>query len=295
MALTQTSVAAGGIDKTIADAISAFQQVNVMLPLVSVKVLPIGSNVAQWSDETEIGSSSVDALTEGGDQSTVTSMTSAARSATLAEHVIRADLGDLVVRGSGVNLPVLTGAKLGNAVGRKMDSDLALLGQSFTATVAGAGTQLAISHLFGIMQALRAANAPFPYNFVGSDKTIWGAKGLQQLVIQVGNATTNTAVPHSLLGDQGRQMLNEGYVTSIGSLDIWWTNEVDDDVSSGGDAGGFGFSAGAIGCAVPEEGIMGLELERNASARATENVETGLWGEIEIKDGFGVTALHDVS
>jgi len=96
MAFTKTSIAAGGIDKTVGVAIAAFAQVNVMLPLVTVQSLPIGSNVAQWSDETNIGSSSVDALTEGGDQTTVVSMTSAARTATLAEHVIRADLGDLV-------------------------------------------------------------------------------------------------------------------------------------------------------------------------------------------------------
>jgi hypothetical protein len=55
------------------------------------------------------------------------------------------------------------------------------------------------------------------------------------------------------------------------------------------------FSAGAMGLAVGPEGLMRIETERNASFRSTEYVATGFWGEVEVKDAFGVTILSDVS
>lgn len=295
MALTTSAVAAGMLDKTVADAVMAMQQVNVMAPLVSVQALPIGSNVAQWSDDTEIGSSSVAALTEGGDAATITSLTSVARTATLADKVIRADLGDLANRGSKGGLQAGAGMKLGNAGSRKLDYDLAAFGTGFSQTECGAGTALALSHIFGALRQLRAANAPFPYNLVMSDKGIWGAKGLYSLLVQPGNTTTSTAVPHSALGQPGQDMLNRGFVDSIGGVDIYFTNEVNDDVASGGDSASFMFSKGAIGLAIPEEGVLGIEPQRDASGRKTEYIATARYGVTEIKDAFGVYILHDVS
>lgn len=295
MALTKSSVAAGMLDKTVADAIIALQQVNVMLPLVSIQPLPFGSNVAQWSDDTEITSSSVDALTENTDQTTVTSLTSTARTATLADKVIRADIGDLANRGSKGGLYGSAGMKLGNACSRKLDYDGAALGTGFSQTEAGAGTALAISHIFGALRQLRAANAPFPYNLVMSDKGIWGAKGLYSLLVQPGNTTTSTAVPNSLLGAEGQAMFSRGFVDTIGGINIYFCNEVNDDVGSSADSASFMFSKGAIGFAIPEEGIVGIEPERNASNRATEMIGTARYGVTEIKDAFGVYILHDVS
>jgi len=295
MAFTKSSVAAGLLDKTVAYAVMALQDVSVMLPLVSVQPLPMSSNVAQWSDDTEIASSDVDALTEAGDQATITSLTSVARSATLSDHVIRADIGDLTERGSRGSVIADGGIKLANAVARKNDYDLTALGTGFSQTECGAGTALALSHIFGGLRQLRAANAPFPYNLVMSDLGIWGAKGLYSLLVQPGNTTTSTSVPHSLMGAEGQAMFANGFVDRIGGVNIYFCNEVNDDVSSTDDSASFMFSRGAIGCAIPQEGLMGIEPERNASARSTEIIATGRWGETEIKDAFGVTILHDVS
>ena len=54
-------------------------------------------------------------------------------------------------------------------------------------------------------------------------------------------------------------------------------------------------SKGAIGCAIGVDGLFRIETERNASFRTTEYVGVGFWGEIEIKDLFGVYILTDVS
>ena len=94
MAETDTGVAAGGLGKTIGDAIIAFNHTNVMYPLVTVKQAVQGAITVQFPEYTKIASSSVGAATDGSDYSTVTSVTTTARSATVSEHVIRADVSD---------------------------------------------------------------------------------------------------------------------------------------------------------------------------------------------------------
>jgi len=123
---------------------------------------------------------------------------------------------------------------------------------------------------------------------------IWGSKGMQGLLVDVA-VTGSNSKPGSLLGEQGQEMLSRGFVTSIGGIDVYFSNEIEDDVSSGGDSASFMFSKGALGLAVGPEGLFRIETERNASFRSTEYVATGFWGEVETKDAFGVYILHDVS
>tara|TARA_Y100000289_G_C3930029_1_gene155810 strand:+ start:1332 stop:2240 length:909 start_codon:yes stop_codon:yes gene_type:complete len=302
MAETDTGVAQGGLGKTIGDAVIAFNHTNVMLPLVTSKQAVKGAITVQFPDYTKIASSSVGAGTDGSDYGTVTSITTAARSATVSEHVIRADVTDLAVMGNADDLTGNVGQILGNAVAAKLDDDLVELGKSFSQTECGAGTTLALSHIFGSMRQLRAAGAPFPYNLVLSPKQVWGSKGLIALTNNsaldtAGSSTTDTATarPLGLLGEQGQEALSTGMIGTIAGFNVYWSDQIDEDVSSGGDAAGFAFSKGAVGLAVGPEGLFRIETERNASFRSTEYVAVGFWGEVEIKDSFGVYILSDVS
>ena len=297
MAVTTTSVAAGGLGKIVGDAVIAFNKTNVMLPLVTAVQSVKGANTVQFPDYTKVASSSVRTNSddaEGSDTSTVTSITTAARSATVSEHVIRADVTDLAVMGNADDLTGNVGAILGNAVAAKLDDDLVELGKTFSQTECGAGTSLALSHVFGSMRQLRAAGAPFPYNLVLSPKQVWGSKGLIALTNDAA-VTGSNSKPLSLLGNKGEEAMATGMIGNIAGFDVYWSDQIDEDVSSGGDAAGFAFSKGAVGLAIGPEGLMRLETERNASFRTTEYVVTGFWGECEIKDAFGVYILSDVS
>ena len=64
MALTNTSTAAGGLGRTIGDAVIAFNHVNVMYPLVTVQQAAKGSNHVQFSDWTKLTSGNVTAATQ---------------------------------------------------------------------------------------------------------------------------------------------------------------------------------------------------------------------------------------
>ena len=113
---TDTGVAQGGLGRTIGDAVIAFNHANVMFPLVTTKQATPGSSHVQFADYTKIAASSVDAVSDGADQSTVVSVTTNARTATISEHVIRADVSDLAVMGNAEDLTGNVGNVLGNAV-----------------------------------------------------------------------------------------------------------------------------------------------------------------------------------
>ena len=291
---TDTGVAAGGLGRTIGDAVIAFNHANVMFPLVTTKQATPGSSHVQFADYTKIAASSVDAVSDGADQSTVVSVTTNARTATISEHVIRADVSDLAVMGNAEDLTGNVGNVLGNAVAAKLDDDLVELGKSFSQTESSAGTALALSHIFGSMRQLRAAGAPMPYNLVLSPKQVWGAKGVISL-LHDDAVTGSNAKPMSLMGTKGEEAMSTGFVGSLAGFNIYWSDQIDENVGSGGDAAGFAFSKGAIGLAVGVDGLFRIETERNASFRTTEYIACGFWGEVEIKDAFGVYILTDVS
>tara|TARA_R100001594_G_scaffold129068_1_gene167573 strand:+ start:232 stop:1128 length:897 start_codon:yes stop_codon:yes gene_type:complete len=284
----------GGLGLIVGDAVVAFNKSNVMLPLVTSKQAVKGAITVQFVDYTKIGSSDVTAATDGADLTTMTSIDTAAKQATVSEHVIRTDVSDLAAMGSAEDYTGNVGQVLGNAVAAKLDADLTALGTGFSQTECGAGTALALSHLFGSMRQLRAAGAPFPYNLVLSPKQVWGAKGLSGL-LQDAAVTGSNSKPMSLMGQKGEETMANGLVGTIAGFDVYWSDQINEDVGSGGDAAGFAFSKGAVGCAVGPNGLIRIETERNASFRTTEYVATGFWGEIEIHDGFGVYILSDVS
>ena len=293
MALSNTSTLAGGIGKTVGDAVIAFNHANVMFPICTVKQAARGSNSVQFGDWTKLTSGNVTAATEAT-TTTAVALTSAARTATISEHVIAATVSDLVQMGSGDDIAGEGGAALGNAVAAKLDDDVVELGKSFSQTQSSAGTALALSHVFGSMRLLRAASAPFPYSLVLSPKSVWGAKGIISL-LHDDAVTGSNSKPMSLMGDKGNEAMAAGWVGSIAGFDVYWSDQIDEDVGSGGDAANFAMSKGALGIGVGAEGLFRIRAERDEMLRATNYVATGFWGEIEIKDAFGVYVLTDVS
>ncbi len=293
MALTNTSTAAGGLGRTIGDAVIAFNHVNVMFPLVTVQQAAQGSNHVNFSDWTKLTSGNVTAATQAT-TTTAVAITTAARTATISEHVIASTVSDLVLMGSGDDIKGQAGTALGNAVAAKLDDDLIELGKAFSQTECGAGTALALSHIFGSMRQMKSAGAPMPYNLVLSPKQVWGAKGLISL-LHDDAVTGSNAKPMSLMGSKGDEAFQVGFVGSIAGFNVYWSDQIDEDVSSGGDAAGFAFSQGAIGLGVGAEGLFRVREERDEMLRAVNYVCTGFWGEIEIKDAYGVYVLSDVS
>ena len=112
-----------------------------------------------------------------------------------------------------------------------------------------------------------------------------------------GTSTSNTgkAAPVGLLGAKGEEAFQTGFVGSIAGFNCYWSDQIDENVSSGGDAAGFSMSKGAVGLGVGADGLFRIATQREESERMTKYVATGFWGEVEIKDGYAVYILSDVS
>jgi hypothetical protein len=264
-----------------------------MYPLCTVQQASKGSNHVQFSDWTKLTSGNVTAATQAT-TTTAVAITSAARTATISEHVIASTVSDLVLMGSNDDITGQAGTALGNAVAAKLDDDTVELGKTFAQTESAAGTALALSHIFGSMRQLRAASAPMPYSLVLSPKQVWGAKGIISL-LHDDAVTGSNAKPMSLMGNKGEEAMSAGYVTTLAGFNVYWSDQIDEDVGSGGDAAGFAMSKGAIGIGVGAEGLFRVATERDEMLRAVNYVATGFWGEVEVKDTFGVYILTDVS
>ena len=286
------STVAGGKGKTLGDAILAFTKVNVFLPLITSRAVAPGSTNVEFVDWTATGAGDVATPSEGAD-STAQAIATTARAATIAEHVIQVNISDLAEMGYGAgNLSGTAGVAIGNAVSAKLDDDIANLfaAGSLTSDACGAGTTLTLAHIFDCLRLLNANGAPAPLNLALGVKQTYGAKGIRPL-IQGAAAPTAT----NLFGQHGpgQEVAANGFVTRFAGFDVYSSPQITE--IAGDDEEGCAFSKGAFGCATGSAGLFRLETQRDASARLTEYVATGFWGETMIKDLFAVSLTSDVS
>ncbi len=276
------------VDTMIADAIAQLYKVGVMPSKVRRKsLLGFPGKSVSFTKWDQVGSGDVNSGTEGTDYTTNKSLTSSAVSATLDEHLIMSTITDLSADSSTENVGDGAGTLLGNAMAAKLDDDLVGLFSGFSQSVAGAGTVLSHDHIMTSIQYLKSANAPGPFYGVFHPKQIWGPKGFSSLIDVSASANNAQPTPAAV------RMQETGEISQYAGISIDYTNEIDDDVATGGDAAGGIFSPLAMG--LVDKGFFNVELERNASLRGYEIVVQGLWKEAEVVDAYGVYCLSDVS
>jgi len=292
MAVTQKSsfgsYSVSANDDIVAEAIHAFQNANVMSPLVQTAVAGDGAASVTFVDFTPTASSSVSSLSEGSEASSI-EVASTAHTASIGNYVVRSDITDLARLGTAGDLEGDVGANLGQACSLKVDDLLVSLFSGFSQTAAGAGTSLTLDAFFEAARQLHSAGAPLPFSFVGHSKQIWGSKGLQGLLVATNSSTQVADNPISA------NMLENGYVGKLAGVNIYFSEEINDDVGNGGDAAGGMFSRGALGLGISNAGLINIETQRDASYQHDEYIASVKCGVIEIKDSFGVYILSDVS
>ena len=288
MAITKKSTIQAG-EEILADAIIAFQESGVMVPLVTTATAPQGAGTVSFPYYTDPASSNVGSGTDGSDYTSTTTRTISKAQATIAEYIVRSDVTDLAVQSSPQNLTSDVGNIIGHELALKADDLLVSLFSGFSQTESAAGTAMTLAHVFGASRQLHAAGSPMPINMVLSPKSCWGPKGLLQLLINTNSGSQMADNPTS------QDALANGFVGRVAGVDVYWSAEIDENVSSGGDAANGVFSKGAMGMGFGSGGPITVEEQRDASARATEYVGVLNAAAIEIKDTFGVYMLVDVS
>ena len=289
MATTQKSSFANysvtAADTILPDVVMAFQKINVMAPLVWTAPAVTGASSVTFVDMTALASSDVDSLGETAEKGS-DAIATGAHECIIANYVVRADVSDLARLGSAYDLTGGIAENLGNACALKLDDLLTDLIAGFSPVSGGAGTALSLDIFFEAARLLHAAGAPMPFSYVGNSKQIWGAKGIQGLIV-ASSAGTMADNPVSAT------MLANGFVGQLAGVNLYFSEEV--TVDGNDDAPSGMFSQKAIGLGISSAGLINIETQRDASYQSTEYVASMKCGVIEVMDAFGVYMLSDVS
>ena len=284
MAVTTNAVTAGVASELYANIVQAamftLSEQTVIRPLVrNYDMSGTPGLTAQVPIYPAIAAS---ALTDGEDIATATAFNTTSATITAAEVGAMVLLQDLARESATDDVAAAVGRQLGDAMAKKVDTDLAGLFSGFTNTVGSGAAEITIEDIFKAAATLRANNAPGPYVAVLHPYQAF------QLKKQLTNA--GATMSHAL-SDVGNEALRSGFIGEIAGISLFESTVVTGD--SSGAYVGAAMSADAIGYMVKRN--MRIEEQRDASQRGSEFVGTMAYGVSEIFDAYGVGIIGDAA
>ena len=263
------------------EAIFTFQETSVMRPLVTLYPIVGSGKTVEVPVYPTISASAVNEATDLSN--TAVNPTSA--TITASEIGVMTTLTDLGANSASRNVGADIGKLFGEAIAKKVDTDLVNLLDDFASASdqGGAGTELTADLLFKAQAILRSANVPAPYYGVFHPKALFN---LKKTLTQAGYAGTATAI-----SDIGNEALRNGYIGRIAGIDVFENANITIDAYD--DSYGGVFHPASLGLAMKEE--FKVESQRDASLRATELVASIVYGVGVIKDTYGVTVRTDTA
>ena len=263
------------------EAIFTFQETSVMRPLVTLYPIVGSGKTVEVPVYPTISASAVNEATDLSN--TAVNPTSA--TITASEIGVMTTLTDLGANSASRNVGADIGKLFGEAIAKKVDTDLVNLLDDFASASdqGGAGTELTADLLFKAQAILRTANVPAPYYGVFHPKALFN---LKKTLTQAGYAGTATAI-----SDIGNEALRNGYIGRIAGIDVFENANITIDAYD--DSFGGVFHPASLGLAMKEE--FKVESQRDASLRATELVASIVYGVGVIKDTYGVSVKTDTA
>jgi hypothetical protein len=262
------------------EAIFTFQETSVMRPLVTLYPLMGSGKVAEVPVYPAISAAAVNEATDLSN--TAVNPTSA--TITASEIGVMTTLTDLGASSASRNVGADIGKLFGEAIAKKVDTDLCALFSSFTTNTGGAaGTELTADLLFKAQAQLRTLSVPAPYYGVFHPKALFN---LKKTLTQAGYSGTATAI-----SEIGNEALRNGYIGRIAGIDVFENANLAIDGSD--DSVGGVFHPASIGLAMKED--FKVETQRDASLRATEIVASIVYGKAVVKESFGAAITTDAA
>jgi len=226
-------------------------------------------------------------LTEGTDL-TNTAVSTSGATLTVAEVGLMTTVTDLARNTSSSDVVADVGRLFGEAIARKIDTDLTAAFASFTTNVVGTANIQAISanitaaDVFKAVAKLKSAGVPSQDIFCVLHPAI--AYDLKA------NLTNTFANPNA--GVAQNEAMAMGYIGQLAGVAVYETSNIANN-GTGGDFVGGVFHRDALGLAVLDD--ISIELQRDASLRATEVVATARYGAGVIYEQYGVAMSFDSS
>lgn len=175
----------------------------------------------------------------------------------------------------------------GFAVANKLTTDIAALSSGFSTEVGSTGAALTEANILIGIATLEAANVPGPY------RALIHPHQKRQLVADIGTTLT----PAASTGGTARSEMNDFGARPDGFLGdlyggTWYSTAAVPDANAAADHEGMMVGATRALGYVSKWDVR-VELERDATLRATEIVVTAMYGVGEIDDASGVAVLSD--
>ena len=260
------------------EAIFTFQETSVMRPLVTLYPIVGSGKTVEIPVYPAITASAVNEATD----LTNTAVNPTSETITASEVGVMTTLTDLARDSASRNVGADIGKLFGEAIAKKVDTDLATLLDSFTATLdSGGGVELTADKLFQAQATLRLLNVPAPYYGVFSPKAVFN---LKKTLTSAGYNTNANAI-----SDIGNEALTNGYVGRVAGIDIFENANI--SINANDDSAGGVFHPMSLGLALKED--FKVETQRDASLRGTEIVASICYGTGVIKNNYGVRVISD--
>jgi N4-gp56 family major capsid protein len=211
-----------------------------------------------------------------------TAFNTTSKTITAAEVGVMVELTDLAAESATDDVAAAIGRQIGDAMAKKVDTDLAALFSGFSNQINKAEAAVTVDDIFKAAATLRANQAPGNYVAVLHPYQAYDLKS------QLTNA--GATMSHSL-SDVGNTALMDGFLGRISGIDVF-----ESTVISGDSAGAFVgavMTQDALGYMVKRD--MRIETERNASKRSLEIVGSMAYGVSELFDQYGVGIASDAS
>ena len=260
------------------EAIFTFQETSVMRPLVTLYPIVGSGKTIEVPVYPAITASAVNEATD----LTNTAVNPTSETITASEVGVMTTLTDLARDSASRNVGADIGKLFGEAIAKKVDTDLATLLDSFTTTLDSAGgVELTADKLFQAQAILRSLNVPAPYYGVFSPKAVFN---LKKTLTAAGYNTNANAI-----SDIGNEALTNGYVGRVAGIDIFENANI--AINANDDSAGGVFHPMSLGLALKED--FKVETQRDASLRGTEIVASICYGTGVIKNNYGVRVISD--
>jgi hypothetical protein len=262
------------------EAIFTFEETSVMRPLVTTYPITGSGKTISVPVYPTVSASSVNEATD----LTNTAINPTEATITASEVGVMTTLTDLGRDSASRNVGADIGQLFGNAIAKKVDTDLAGLFVNFTTNeVGGAAVELDADLIFKAVAKLRMLNVPAPLYGVFHPRAVYN---LKKTLTQAGYNTSANA-----LSEIGNQALRDGFIGTVAGVQIFENANITPDAND--DAYGAVFHPASLGLALKQD--FKVETQRDASLRATEIVASITYGKGAIKQSYGCAVITDTT
>ena len=266
----------------VAEALFVASERSVMRPLVKNYAITGGGKSVEVPIYATVSAAAVNEATDLSN----TAINPSSVTITASENGIMTTLTDLARNSAPRNVAADIGKLFGEAIAKKIDTDLTALFDGFSTEVNDGTAVLSAANIFNAVALLRKSGVP-----TADISGVFHPLNAYDLKSNL----TNTFAGRDT--DLSNEALRNGFVGKVAGVNIFETSNMADNSGNNpgttGDYKGAVFHRDALGLAMMQD--LKIETQRDASLRADEIVATAVYGVGELHDSYGVELNVDSS